>query len=86
MNKSGKRRPGIVIMGQLIGLVKPLLPFMLLSVTLGVTGFLCAISLTILAAGKLLEVLGQSLAREGVIIADTAAQGAALPKQIMRLI
>lgn len=78
MNKSGKRRPGIVIMGQLIGLVKPLLPFMLLSVTLGVTGFLCAISLTILAAGKLLEVLGQSLAREGVIIADTAAQGAAL--------
>lgn len=78
MNRSGKRRPGIVIMGQLIGLVKPLLPFMLLSVTLGVTGFLCAISLTILAAGKLLEVLGQSLAREGVIIADTAAQGAAL--------
>ena len=77
MNKSSKRRPGIVIMGQLIGLVKPLLPVMFLSVTLGVTGFLCAISLTILAAGKLLEVLGQSLAREGVIIAGTAAQGAA---------
>lgn len=40
-----KRRKGIVIMGQLVGLVKPLLPLMCLAVLLGVLGYLCAISL-----------------------------------------
>ena len=44
-----KRRKGIVIMGQLIGLVKPLLPLMCLAILLGVLGYLCAIFLTILA-------------------------------------
>lgn len=37
------RRKGIVIMGQLIGLVKPLLPLMSLAILLGVLGYLCAI-------------------------------------------
>ena len=40
MKKTSKRRPGIVIMGQLIGLVKPLLPVMLLSIMLGVVNVL----------------------------------------------
>ena len=43
------RRSGIRIMGQLIGLVKPLLPVMLLAIVLGTVGYLCAIFLTILA-------------------------------------
>ena len=68
MKKVSKRRPGIVIMGQLIGLVKPLLPVMLLSIMLGVNGFLCAISLTILAAAKLLEGLSDSLLSGGVVL------------------
>ncbi|MGN0331604.1 MAG: amino acid ABC transporter ATP-binding/permease protein [Lachnospiraceae bacterium] len=44
-----RRRKGIVIMGQLIGLVKPLLPLMCVAVILGVLGYLCAIFLTIIA-------------------------------------
>ncbi len=48
------RRKGIVIMGQLIGLVKPLLPIMCVAVLLGVLGYLCAIFLTILAGYGLL--------------------------------
>ena len=46
----GARRSGTAIMGRLIGLVKPLLPVMLLAIFLGVVGYLCAISLTILAS------------------------------------
>ena len=68
MKKTSKRRPGIVIMGQLIGLVKPLLPVMLLSIMLGVNGFLCAISLTILASAKLIEGLADSLSSGGVVL------------------
>ena len=68
MKKVSKRRPGIVIMGQLIGLVKPLLPVMLLSIMLGVNGFLCAISLTILASAKLIEGLADSLSSGGVML------------------
>lgn len=50
-----KRRTGIVIMGQLIGLVKPLFPLMCLAVFLGVLGYLCAIFLTILAGYGMLH-------------------------------
>ena len=38
-----KRRSGIKVMGQLIGLVVPLLHVMLAAIFLGVAGFLCAI-------------------------------------------
>ena len=47
--KINSRRSGIRIMGQLIGLVKPLLPVMLLAIVLGTAGYLCAIFLTIFA-------------------------------------
>ena len=47
--KINSRRSGIRIMGQLIGLVKPLLPMMLLAIVLGTAGYLCAIFLTIFA-------------------------------------
>lgn len=48
MNKAN-RRSAIQIMGQLIGLVKPLLIFMIAAILLGTVGYLCAIFLTILA-------------------------------------
>ncbi|MGN0314379.1 MAG: thiol reductant ABC exporter subunit CydC [Fusicatenibacter sp.] len=54
------RRKGIVIMGQLIHLVKPLLPLMCLAIFLGVVGYLCAIFLTILAGYGLLQ-LGKGI-------------------------
>ena len=50
-----KRRSGLQIMGSLIGLVKPLLPLMLAAIVLGTTGYLCAISLTILAEQAILH-------------------------------
>lgn len=51
------RRSGIHIMGQLIGLVKPLLPVMILAIVLGTVGYLCAIFLTILAGYGLMHIL-----------------------------
>ena len=51
------RRSGIRIMGQLIGLVKPLLPVMLLAIVLGTVGYLCAIFLTIFAGGGMMDIL-----------------------------
>ncbi len=54
-NKNTTRRSGLEIMAKLIGLIKPLLPIMLLAITLGVLGFLFAISLTILAGYGLFE-------------------------------
>ena len=50
-----KRRSGLQIMGRLIGLVKPLLPLMLAAIALGTAGYLCAISLTILAEQAILR-------------------------------
>lgn len=50
-----KRRSGLQIMGSLIGLVKPLLPLMLAAIVLGTAGYLCAISLTILAEQAILH-------------------------------
>ncbi|HJC22688.1 MAG TPA: ABC transporter ATP-binding protein/permease [Candidatus Eisenbergiella merdavium] len=55
------RRSGIRIMGRLIGLVRPLLPVMLLAVALGTIGYLCAIFLTILAGYGLLHILRESV-------------------------
>ena len=47
MNTS-KRRSALTIMGSLITLVRPLLPVMVIAITAGVLGFLCAIFITIL--------------------------------------
>ena len=55
--KAHTRRSGIRIMGQLIGLVKPLLPVMLLAIALGTIGYLCAIFLTILAGFGLMHII-----------------------------
>lgn len=50
-----KRRSAVLIMGQMIGLVKPLLHIMLAAILLGTTGYLCAIFLTILAGQTLIH-------------------------------
>lgn len=53
-----KRRSGIKIMGQLIGLVRPLLHVMLAAILLGVAGYLCAIFLTVMAGAGILKLSG----------------------------
>ena len=67
-----KRRESIRIMGQLIGLVRPLLPLMCLAIILGVLGYLCAIFLTVLAGYGLLYgmtvISGQSMTGIGVVL------------------
>ncbi|MGL6198159.1 MAG: amino acid ABC transporter ATP-binding/permease protein [Lachnospiraceae bacterium] len=55
------RRSGLKIMGQMIGLVKPLLHIMLAAVLLGTAGYLCAIFLTILAGQTLIYGLLSSM-------------------------
>lgn len=55
MKEQKSRRSAVRIMGQLIGLVKPLLHIMLVAIILGVAGYLCAIFLTILAGQTLLH-------------------------------
>lgn len=62
MNHTKKRRSGIRIMGQLIGLVKPLLHIMLAAILLGTAGYLCAIFLTILAGQAVLKGLSGNTA------------------------
>ena len=56
MRKQTKRRSGVQIMSQLIGLVKPMLPIMLAAIFLGTLGYLCAIFLTITAAGEVVKI------------------------------
>ena len=54
-----ERRSGIKVMAQLVGLVKPLVHVMAAAIFLGVTGYLCAIFLTILAGNGLIYVILQ---------------------------
>ena len=53
-----KRRSGIQIMGKLIGLIRPLMHVMAAAILLGVTGYLCAIFLTVLAGAGILQIMG----------------------------
>lgn len=52
------RRSGIKIMAGLIGLIQPLLHFMFMAIFLGVMGYLCSISLTILGTSAAMKILG----------------------------
>ena len=65
-----KRRSGLQIMGSLIGLVKPLLPLMLAAIVLGTTGYLCAISLTILAEQTILHGLTAAVPMAQSVLSD----------------
>ena len=66
------RRSGIRIMGQLIGLVKPLLPVMLLAIVLGTAGYLCAIFLTILAGLGVMHILTGGVPQIFILLAVIA--------------
>lgn len=61
-----KRRSAFKIMGQLIGLVRPLLHVMFGAITLGVAGYLCAICITILAGQALVRGLNGETLNGGV--------------------
>ena len=63
-----KRRSSIKIMGQLIGLVKPLCHVILAAVVLGVAGYLCAIFLTILAGQAVLQSQESGFAGVGMLL------------------
>lgn len=56
--KPKKRRSALSIMAKLIVLVKPLTPVMILGITLGVIGFLCAIGVTVLGGKGLIIAAG----------------------------
>lgn len=50
------RRSGIQIVKNLIGLVKPMLPVMIIAIIMGVVGFLASISITTLGAQTLIDI------------------------------
>ena len=52
------KKSGFKIMAQLFGLVKPLLHIMIITITMGVAGFLCSIFITILGGFALVNLLG----------------------------
>lgn len=58
MGENRNRRSAVRIMGQLIGLVKPLLGIMLCAIIMGVLGYLCAIFLTIISIENLVTYAG----------------------------
>lgn len=53
-----KQRSGFAVMAQLIGLVRPLVGYMVLAVTMGLAGHLCATFLTVFGVYALCTVLG----------------------------
>lgn len=55
-----KRRSNLKVMSQLVVLVKPLLGYMVIAITMGVLGFLCAEFITIFGGYAILEVLNFS--------------------------
>ena len=66
ISEAKKRRSALTIMGNLIGLVKPLLHIMLAAIILGTAGYLCAIFLTILAGQVILHGLAGSATGVGL--------------------
>lgn len=59
-NNEEKRRSGIKIVMELIGLVKPMIPIMLMAIILGVIGFLCATFISIMGGYGILSIIGKS--------------------------
>ena len=78
-----KKRSGIVVMGRLVGLVKPLTGFMVLAVLMGLAGHLCASSITILGGYAVLELLGFET-QVPMMAAFVCAGGAAALRAVLR--
>lgn len=87
--ETAERRSGAAIMGKLVGLVTPLLPFMFLAVAAGTAGYLCAIFLTVTAAAGVLTALGLSVPRmfsAGVSALCVTMAGMALLRGVLHYI
>ncbi len=56
-----KKRSGFMVMMRLVGLVRPMLDYMILAVTMGLIGHLCAAFITILGGYAVLDLLGMSV-------------------------
>ena len=56
-------RNNIIVVGKFIGLIKPLLPWMLVAIILEVLGFLSSIGLTVLGGYSILNILGMETTR-----------------------
>ena len=74
-----KRRSAFTIMTSLIGLVYPLIPFMIIAVTAGVLGFLCAIFITVLGGEALIAILHDRFSLETLAAVFTQLTGTVLP-------
>ena len=66
------KRSHFKVMARLIGLVKPLTGYMLLAITMGLIGHLCAAFITILGGYALLDVLGKPVIGIGIAFACMA--------------
>ena len=64
------RRSALAVMGRLVGLVRPLAPFMVLAVVLGVLGHVAAILLTLLGAQGISLAATQAFVQGGAAGAD----------------
>ena len=78
MNGQNTKRSGLGIMVRLIVLVGPLLPFMVLAVTLGVAGFLCATAITVLGGWAMLDVMGLNAPMSFILLFHFLALAAVL--------
>ena len=66
-----KKRSGFNIMLRLIGLVRPLAPYMVLAIAMGLIGHLCATFITVFGGFAVTELLGLGapLSLTGIFIA-----------------
>ena len=77
------KRSGFKVMGQLIGLVRPLTGYMVLAILMGLAGHLCAAFLTILGGCSVLRVLGFETAL-GLTAMFVCMAGFALLRAVLR--
>ncbi|WP_281627339.1 ABC transporter transmembrane domain-containing protein, partial [Traorella massiliensis] len=62
------KKNSVSILFRLIGLVKPLLVYMILAIVLGVLGFVCANFLTVLATAGLLKIIQKDAVSQIILI------------------
>lgn len=79
-----KRRNGLLIMGGLIKLLTPMLHMMLLCITLGVLGFLCAIFITVLGSNLILSVAGIEYWHLGIKVSIVTMLAIAVLRAVFR--
>ncbi len=78
------RRSGCTVMIRLVGLVKPLAGFMVLAISMGLAGHLCATALTVLGAYGALSVLGEDGGTVSLVPIVVAMGACALARGVLR--